>query len=80
MLSVLDLNLQMRVLGPEFLQLSIELHEVLGVILTVGNERQFQIIVFLFKLIFSLVYSFEFFSQSDLYRVALCESDQFLHG
>ncbi len=56
------------------------LHQVLGVILTIRDQTQLQILVLLLYHVLRLVHSFQFLSESDLYGVGVDEAHEFLIG
>ena len=56
------------------------LHQVLGVILTIRDQTQLQILVLLLYHVLRLVHSLQFLSESDLYGVGVDEAHKFLIG
>ncbi len=56
------------------------LHQVLGVILTIRDQTQLQILVLLLYHVLRLVHSLQFFSESDLDGVRVNEAHEFLIG
>ena len=55
-----------------------DLLQVVRITITVRHHRHLEIVVFLFKLILSLVDGLEFLSESDLHGVLLDEGYEFL--